>query len=204
MASGIETLHQTARAALLREQALPPRRACVIDHQREVVQMSHWYAVQTKSRQEQVALEHLKRQAFVTYLPLIKAARHRRGRWQGTVEPLFPGYLFVELDFGAQNTAPIRSTRGVIGLVRFGQEPRPVPHTIVQALLDAQSGEGDPIDPDALFKEGDRVTLVEGPMKGLSAIVQARTGKERVVLLLELLGRENRVTVLRHQIVPAC
>jgi transcription antitermination factor NusG len=43
----------------------------------------------------------------------------------------------------------------------------------MRALLDAQTGDGNPIDPDALFNEGDRVTLVEGPMKGLSAIVQA-------------------------------
>lgn len=165
--------------------------------------MASWYAVQTKSRNEQQALEHLNRQGFTSHLPLIKAARHRRGRWQGTIEPLFPGYLFVQLDMQTQNSAPIRSTRGVIGLVRFGTEPQPVPHGIMQALLDAQAGEGSAIDPDSLFNAGDRVTLVEGPMKGLSAIVQAKTGQDRVLLLLDLLGRENRVTVSRHQIVPA-
>ncbi len=166
--------------------------------------MLNWYAVQTKSRGERQALENLNRQGFVTHLPLIKAARHRRGRWQGTVEPLFPGYLFVQLDLGRQNAAPIRSTRGVIGMVRFGTEPQPVPHAIMRALLEAQAGEGSAIDPDSLFKAGDRVTLVEGPMKGLTAIVQAKTAQDRVLLLLDLLGRENRVTVSRHQIVPAC
>ena len=166
--------------------------------------MPNWYAVQTKSRGERLAVENLNRQGFVTHLPLIKAARHRRGRWQGTIEPLFPGYLFVQLDLGRQNTAPIRSTRGVIGMVRFGTEPQPMPHAIMRALLDAHAGEGSAIDPDSLFKAGDRVTLVEGPMKGLTAIVQAKTGQDRVLLLLDLLGRENRVTVSRHQIVPAC
>lgn len=165
--------------------------------------MASWYAVQTKSRGERIAVENLNRQGFTTHLPLIKAARHRRGRWQGTIEPLFPGYLFVKLDV-EQNAAPIRSTRGVVGMVRFGKEPQPVPHTIMRALLEAQSGEGSAIDPDSLFKAGDRVTLVEGPMKGLTAIVQAKTGQDRVLLLLDLLGRENRVTVSRHEIVPVC
>lgn len=165
--------------------------------------MASWYAVQTKSRGERLAVEHLNRQGFLTHLPLIKAAHHRRGRWHSSVEPLFPGYLFVQLELGRQNTAPIRSTRGVIGLVRCGGEPQPVPHAIMQALLDAQTGAGDPIDPDSLFSEGDRVTLVEGPMKGLTAIVQAKTGQDRVLILLDLLGRENRVAVSRHQIVPA-
>lgn len=166
--------------------------------------MPSWYAVQTKSRDERLAVENLNRQGFVTHLPLIKVARHRRGRWQGTIEPLFPGYLFVQLDMGRQNAAPIRSTRGVIGMVRFGIEPQPVPHTIMRVLLDAHACEGSAIDPDSLFKAGDRVTLVEGPMKGLTAIVQAKTSQDRVLLLLDLLGRENPVTVSRHQIVPAC
>jgi len=165
--------------------------------------MSHWYAVQAKLRQEQVAQDNLERQRFITHLPLIKGARHRRGRWQGTIEPLFPGYLFVHLDLDRQCAAPIRSTRGVVGLVRFGSEPQPVPHGIMRALLDARIKEGDPIDPDGLFAEGDHVTLVEGPMQGLVAIVQAKERHERVHLLLDLLGRENRVIVSRHQIVPA-
>lgn len=165
--------------------------------------MSYWYAIHTKARQEQVARENLQRQGFLTHLPLIKAARHRRGRWHGTVEPLFPGYLFVQIDLDTQNSAPIRSTRGVIGMVRFGNGPQPMPHGIMQALLNARLSEGDPIDPDTLFEEGDRVTLVEGPMKGLTAIVQAKTGQDRVLILLDLLGRENRVAVSRHQIVPA-
>ena len=38
------------------------------------------------------------------------------------VEPVFPRYLFVRLDFGVTNLAPIRSTLGVSDLVRFGEQ----------------------------------------------------------------------------------
>lgn len=163
--------------------------------------MQHWYAVQTKARSENLAQMHLNRQGYVTHLPLLRNARHRRGRWCSTIEPLFPGYLFVQLDMATQNSAPIRSTRGVVGLVRFGNEMRPMPRRLMQSLLDAQL-EQVAIDPSDLFSEGDRVILVDGPMKGLAAIVQAKQGRDRVLLLLDLLGRENRVVVSPHQLAP--
>lgn len=161
-----------------------------------------WYAVHTKARNERLAVEHLERQGYRTHLPLIRAARHRRGRWQGTVEPLFPGYVFVRLDLRSDNSAPIRSTRGVIGLVRFGGEPLPVPHAFMRVLHAARGDANDPIDPDHLLRAGDRVTLVEGPMTGLMAIVEAKSGRDRVLLLLELLGRQNRISAARHQVAP--
>lgn len=165
--------------------------------------MQHWYAVQTKARSEALALTHLKRQGYHVHLPMLRNARHRRGRWCSTLEPLFPGYLFVQLDISAENSAPIRSTRGVLGLVRFGLEPRPVPQAIMHGLLQAQAA-SEAIDPSNLFQAGDRVTLVDGPMKGLAAIVQAKEGRERVLLLLDLLGRENCIAASPHQLAPAC
>ena len=148
-----------------------------------------------------MAVEHLDRQGFVTFLPLIRAAKRRRGRWQSPLEALFPGYLFTQLDLQTQNTAPIRSTRGVIGLVRFGGEIRPVPDALVSELQARRAGEA--IEFDALFKKDDAVTLVDGPFIGLTGIFQAQTGPERVAILLDLMGRSNKVTVSPHQIVPA-
>ena len=155
--------------------------------------MKHWYAVHTKARQEAVAVDNLKRQAFHTYLPRIAGARRRKGRWQTAVEPLFPGYVFVQLDALAQSIAPIRSTRGVIGLVRFGDELRPVPDGVISALSQAQPDEQAPIDPTNIFKKGD----------GMTAIFEAKSGAERVVLLLDLLGRSNRIACSPHNIAPA-
>ena len=121
-----------------------------------------WYAVQTKAGQESTAERHLLNQAFDTFLPLLKSFRRRRGRWQTVIEPLFPGYLFVELDVEHQNTAPIRSTRGVIGLVRQGHCLRPLPRTFVDDLVAIQHQHGVAIAPDRLFEPGDEVTLIAG------------------------------------------
>jgi len=164
--------------------------------------MAGWYAVNTKARQEFAAREHLERQAYRTHLPLVSAARRQRGRWQSRTEPLFPGYLFVELDMQSQNTAPIRSTRGVVGLVRFGNRLPRVPGGLVEALMRSQPDDDQPLDLAQLFHSGDTVAIVDGPFRGLKAIVDAASTRDRVHVLLDLLGQSSRVTLSSHQIAP--
>lgn len=160
--------------------------------------IKHWYLVHTKPRKEKVAEENLQRQNFEVYLPLIQGLRRRRGHWTEVIEPLFPRYLFVHLRFGYDNVYPIRYTMGVDRLVRFGEEPTVVPDQIVDSLrhsADRNTGLHYPNGP--LFKPGDTVVIDEGPMAGLRAIFLAETGQQRVSILLEMLGRENRVTINR-------
>ncbi len=165
--------------------------------------MAAWYAVHTKSRQERLAVEHLTRQCYEVHLPLIRSSKRLRGRWCEVVEPLFPGYLFVRLDLQQQNTAPIRSTRGVLGLVRFGGDIRPVPDPLVEQLLAAQRDAEGAILNEHLFQPGDRVEIVSGPVAGLQAIFLASSGEERAHLLIELLGRSTPIVVSQHQVIPA-
>jgi transcriptional antiterminator RfaH len=157
--------------------------------------MANWYAVQTKARQEAIAQQHLANQSFDTFLPRLRAHKRLRGKWQTVIEPLFPGYLFVQLDIATQNSAPIRSTRGVVRLVRLGDRLQAVPTALVAELQDAQRHDGDAIAPEDFLNPGDEVTFSDGPFAGLTAIFQARSGQERVIVLLNLLGQCNRVRV---------
>ncbi len=166
--------------------------------------MNDWYAVFTKPRKERVACENLERQGFTAYLPRIRQPRYRRGHWMEVVEPLFPRYLFVQLRLGFDDVSPIRSTLGVTGLVRFGLEPALVPQGLVEALrVKEDAALGLHLPEQALFRRGDPVTIVSGPFAGVQAIFEAPSGEGRVILLLDLLGRANRVRLATDQIVRA-
>ncbi|MDC0434299.1 transcription/translation regulatory transformer protein RfaH [bacterium] len=164
---------------------------------------SQWYVLQTKARHETVAEHNLNNQGFTTFVPWLRVQRRSHGRWTPVREPLFPGYLFIELDLEEQNTAPIRSTRGVIRLVRLGATLQAFPLSLLEALMHAQEVEGDAIDPARMLESGDEVTLLDGPMAGLNAIFKSRNSQERVVLLLNVLGTETRVSVSLHSIEKA-
>lgn len=144
-----------------------------------------WYLIYTRPRQEMIALENIQRQGYGAFLPLLRSRKRRHGRLKDVVEPMFPRYLFVQLNTTTDNWRPIQSTFGVSALVRFGMEPARVPSDLV-SFVQAQADEGgirDLIRPRRAV--GDRVRIGTGLLKGFEGIVLARSGRERVVLLLE-------------------
>lgn len=164
--------------------------------------MHAWYLVYTKAQQERVALENLERQGYETYLPRIRVRRRRQGRYVKLVEPMFPRYLFMHLNDETDNWGPIRSTIGVSNMVRFGALPARVPDELVQALREREDEEGLQQIELPEPSPGDRVRIVEGVMAGYEAIFEARSGKERVSLLLEIANVSARVQVSSHDIEP--
>ena len=164
--------------------------------------MKHWYLVQTRARQEFVARENLGRQQYEIFLPTLTQNRRTGGKWQGSVQPFFPGYLFVHLDTETENSSSIRSTRGVLRLVRFGLEPQPVPGWIVEEIQQRVEQINTFQSSRLPLKRGDRVRIMQGTFRGIEAIFDADTGNQRVSLLLHLLGKAHRVSLKQDDISP--
>jgi transcriptional antiterminator RfaH len=170
----------------------------------ETETIERWYAVCCKPRQETVAEENLLRQGFHVYLPRIRIRQRRRGQWLDAVEVLFPRYIFIRIDPLRRTTAPVRSTRGVIGLVRFGGQPAVVPDSVMEALLQREdSASGLHQDKRPLFSAGEAVKFVDGPLAGMEGVFTEQDGEKRVIVLLELLGKANKVKVDRDWIAKA-
>ncbi len=91
--------------------AQSPARCC------DEVPLKHWYTIQCKPREEARAEANLDRQGYRTFRPLIRQPIGRGGCRTAVTESLFPRYLFAQLCDVAENWAPIRSTRGVLGWV---------------------------------------------------------------------------------------
>jgi len=165
--------------------------------------MKAWYLIYSKPQQERLALDNLERQGYPSYLPLIRNRRRRNGRYVSLIEPMFPRYLFVHLSDQTDNWGPIRSTIGVANLVRFGMRAARVPDSLIETMRERDEDGIQLLTPPEL-KPGDHVRIVEGVMAGYEAIFQAKTGKERVVLLLMLAqDRTARVQVSADDIEPA-
>ena len=166
--------------------------------------MKEWYPVHTRPRQEVIAELNLGRQGYHCYLPKILLRKRRRDKWTRVVEPLFPRYLFIRVDATHQSLAPVRSTLGVVGLVRFGQLLRPVPGSVIVFLKQAENPDtGQQHADEWPHRPGDAVQILEGPFAGLSGIFQAATGEERALLLIGLLGRQNTIDVAMNAIAAS-
>ena len=159
-----------------------------------------WFAVATKPRQEKVAEENLTRQGYRAVLPLIEVRKRRQSKWMRVIEPLFSGYLFVQLELGKDNLAPIRSTLGCRDLVRIGPGLVPVPEAVMTPLLSLSSP---PKTSDVLFREGDKVAFAVGPFAGLQGVFKQAKGKDRAEIFLALLGTEKPITFVLDDLAPA-
>ncbi len=155
-----------------------------------------WHAVFCKPRQDERAEFHLRNQGFETFRPRTREPRIRNGRRHLTVESMFPRYLFVALATNGQDWGPIRSTRGAVGLVRMGHEAATVPTAVIDELRRRCDDNGIVQLAGAIdFAPDDPVEITDGPLAGYRALFQARTGAERVAVLLTLLNHERRVEV---------
>jgi len=161
-----------------------------------------WYLVYTKPRQETVAKINLVRQGYETYLPLTRQPRRRQGKRVAVTAPMFPRYLFIRLDDQTDNWGPIRSTLGVVSLVRFGQTPAKVPLDLIALLRSHEDDQGFQVLPVDDYQRGRRVRITEGSLMGCEGIYLARSGRDRVLLLLEIMGKPARTQVEAAFIEP--
>ena len=146
-----------------------------------------WVLIYTKPKQEKIANENLQKQGFKTFLPLI-AASNKISECNAPT-PVFPRYLFAQLNLSLENWASIRSTYGVSKIIMFGEDFTIVPNKIIQLIQDKLNEEG--IYKEEIsnkdFKKGDSLTIKEGRFAGVDAIFLANKSKDRVTLLLKLL-----------------
>lgn len=159
-------------------------------------EQARWYAVQCKGGESFRAEEHLTHQGFNVFHPTLKSRKKRKGKLEWVTEPLFPYYLFIQLDQINSNWRPIRSTRGVGRIVTFGSQPAVISNELIALLKQREDG----TDTTPAFTPGETITVETGPFAGQSAtfhqqLERARNGEERAIILLQWLNRPQEVEV---------
>ena len=155
--------------------------------------VKHWYLVQVKPNGYRLAERNLVRQGFTCFQPLLRATERRGAQFKPVSRPLFPGYLFVAFDPARAPWRKINSTAGVARLLSLGNTPQEVPEGLVADLRARLDADGHVILSDALIV-GDRVEIQSGPFAGFLGEVAQLTPKARARLLIDLMGRQTRVT----------
>lgn len=151
--------------------------------------MRRWYAVHTHARAEEKAEFHLRQQGYEVYCPRLERTRRHARRVDTVLRPMFPRYLFTPLDVDVQPWHAINGTFGVMYMVGRGERPAPLPEGLVEALMERESEAGAVKVPVPTFKPGEALVMEQGPFRDLVARFETMADKERVTVLLDLLGR---------------
>jgi transcriptional antiterminator RfaH len=161
-----------------------------------------WFCVRAKPKTERTTSQLLRTEAGIeVFCPLVRFERARRSGRVWVTEAMFPGYLFARFCYVSQHRL-VRSTHGVSKIVAFGGEPTVVPDAIVRELR-ASVRDEETIVIESGIDVGEEVNVVSGPFQGVRAVVtRVMPARERVAILLEVLGMEREVEIAMGSILP--
>lgn len=134
------------------------------------------------------------------FCPQIRKMIPVAGKKRAVLTALFPGYFFARfcLAIGGRFVA---SRPGVIGLVRFGDEPTAVPDEVIEEMKDTDFvASAESTLASCRFIPGQKLLIRDGPFAGMEAeYVASLNDGQRALLLLEYL--HQRVNVIADRAI---
>ena len=159
-----------------------------------------WIVANTHPKREQYAQENLARQGFRPYAPRIMKRVTRFAKTRDVSAPLFPSYIFINVDPAMSQWRPILSTYGVRAVIG-GDRPSMLDSRFIDELK-AREVDGFIRPPGVEWVVGQEAAIREGPMSGLVGQIVELRDRERIVLLMDILNRSVRLTLDADQLSP--
>jgi len=158
-----------------------------------------WYVTYTCPRHEKHVARQFERRGISFFLPLYKSMRRWKDRKKQIELPLFPGYVFVQMN--SEHRADLLRVPGVVHLVTFQGKPVPVAgaefDTLRQGLLGSSV-----LRPHPYLKAGRKVRIRNGSMAGIEGIFVRRKDRARVVLSISLIARSVAMEIDETDVEP--
>jgi transcriptional antiterminator RfaH len=151
---------------------------------------SAWYCIRTHLKHEHIAAAHLHRmcdiEVFNPQLRILRSTRRGR-RW--STESLFPNYVFARFVLEPM-LEKVRYTPAVKFVLRFGDRVPAIPAVVIDDLRQELAAMNSEVLSDTPLA-GEEVEVAAGAFVGTKALVASvLPGKERVRILLDVMGRE--------------
>ena len=159
--------------------------------------MGYWACARLEPHRERLALHCLGLAGYVTYLPRMRERRLSHGRRIEVRPPLFPGYAFFVVEAQWHSA---RWSVGVLGLIMNGLQPAKVPDRVIDEIRGRERNGLIELAPPPSLRRGARVRILAGPFRDHLAIFADMKPRQRVEILLQLLGGEQRVTLAKKDI----
>jgi transcriptional antiterminator RfaH len=152
-----------------------------------------WLALQVKPREEKRAKENLSNQGFEPYFPIIYSLTIKNKNKVIKEEPMFPGYAFVRFSKN-MSLKQLDSTRGIIEIVKFGNEYPVLDQQIISSIQDIEH-HSLKSPKKQTYKIGDKIIINNGPLKHQKAIIAGKVSNQRIEILYTLLNRAHLIQV---------
>lgn len=148
-----------------------------------------WLVVRYKINECQRFERNLRNQDIQFYIPKIFINANKDSN---KIKVLFPGYGFVRL--AQTNLQALRNTPGLKNIIRFGDRFAIAKNSMISHFKELEySSKIEPISVRQLSK-GDEVHINSGPFEGCISKIIAVPSKDRITILISLLGANRTLT----------
>jgi transcriptional antiterminator NusG len=156
---------------------------------------SKWYALHTRSHFEQKVYDGLRGKSIEVFFPRIQVMSRRKDRRKKILVPMLPGYVFTRSGLDPEEHLNILKTVGVVRMVGFKGTPVPANEEEIASLM-ILDGTDRTVQNRTYMKKGDRIMIMDGPLKGLVGFYLHHKGKtDKVVVSVDLLNRSLEVEI---------
>ena len=153
-----------------------------------------WYVMYTKPRHEKAVARRLNELNINGYLPITKTLRTWCDRKRFIEMPLFPSYVFVQLQNMLEYSNGL-DIEGALHYVRFGKEVVTVSESIIQNIqMVVEQGKDIEVSAE-YFKPGQQLSIQRGPLTGLSCEMVRVDGRQKILVRVNLLQRNLLMTM---------
>ena len=147
-----------------------------------------WFVAHTRPRREKKLAEYCQRHGIAATLPCYQSAHKYRGKTVVFLKPLFPGYVFLQLEPGQKDS--VRQNDHVANLLDvFDQET--LRRQLEDILLALETDLEVRLAPS--IGKGMRVRIKAGPLRGVEGWVEHRYGRATVLLRLDFISQAAAV-----------
>ena len=154
-----------------------------------------WFVFYTKSRQEKKVNDLLIKKGFDSYLPLQTVMRQWSDRKKKIEVPLFNSYIFVSVE--EHVIQEVLQIPGIAWNIRMNGKPAVLHPTELETIkrfietglhIEASGESGK-------FSIGDKVKVMDGPLRGSHGILVDNQNKHFFSMLLESIGQVITVQI---------
>ena len=160
-----------------------------------IIMIKRWIVATYKTNELKRLESNLLNQEFDFYLPKITTQKINS---KLKVEVLFPGYIFVNTSI--ERYSALKYTMGIRNIIKFGDNISCISDQEIEAMQMAE--ETSKIDPVASqLKIGQDVMIAKGSLTGSIVKVCSLPSKERVGVLLSILGSVRRISIPEKDLI---
>ena len=157
-----------------------------------------WLVAKIKSNSHDLAFRNLERQGFEAFFPKMKVTIKKENKFISKDVLVFPGYVFVGIDFQNSSWTKIKSTYGVSKLLSFNNKPCEIPLNLIMTLKNKYVENVNPIT-NQKTKKDDKINFNNGPFVDLVASIESIDAKKRSNVLLEVMEGQRKVQINRKE-----